>query len=128
VLIVCGALIATTGNAMAGSWAFSNWGFWPREGSSSQVAMAPDGEAVVVDAHFEAIRAWRHTPEEDFAGGTFGTMKPSRRAALASRSSRVTILSEAGSPSEAMTAAASKLQRVGTAKRVYSKEPACDAS
>ena len=35
------------------------------------------------------------------------TMKPSRRAALASRSSRVTMFSEAGSPSEAMTAAAS---------------------
>jgi hypothetical protein len=34
-------------------------------------------------------------------------MKPSRRAALASRSSRVTMLSEAGSPSEAMMAAAS---------------------
>jgi hypothetical protein len=72
VLIVCGALIATTGNAMAGSWAFSDWGFWPREGSSPQVAMAPDGEAVVVDEHFETIRAWRHTPEEDFTGGTFG--------------------------------------------------------
>jgi hypothetical protein len=72
VLIVCGALIATTGNAMAGSWAFSDWGFWPREGSSPQVAMAPDGEAVVVDEIFETIRAWRHTPEEDFAGGTFG--------------------------------------------------------
>jgi hypothetical protein len=34
-------------------------------------------------------------------------MKPSRRAALASRSSRVTMFSETGSPSEAMTAAAS---------------------
>jgi plastocyanin len=34
--------------------------------------MAPDGEAVVVDEHFEAIRAWRHTSEEDFVGGTFG--------------------------------------------------------
>jgi hypothetical protein len=34
-------------------------------------------------------------------------MKPSRRAALASRSSRVTMFSEAGNPSEAMTAAAS---------------------
>jgi hypothetical protein len=71
-LVVCGGLTATTGNAMAGGWAFSNWGFWPREGSSPQVAMAPDGEAVVVDEHFETIRAWRHTPEEDFAGGTFG--------------------------------------------------------
>jgi PKD domain len=71
-LVVCGGLVATAGNAMAGGWAFSNWGFWPREGSSPQVAMAPDGEAVVVDEHFEAIRAWRHTPEEDFAGGTFG--------------------------------------------------------
>lgn len=71
-LVVCGTLVATTGNAMAGSWAYSDWGFWPREGSSPKVAMAPDGEAVVVDEHFEAIRAWRHTPEEDFAGGTFG--------------------------------------------------------
>ena len=71
-VVVCVGLVATTGNAMAGGWAFSNWGFWPREGSSPQVAMAPDGEAVVVDEHFEAIRAWRHTPEEDFAGGTFG--------------------------------------------------------
>jgi hypothetical protein len=34
-------------------------------------------------------------------------MKPSRRAALASRSSSVMIFSEAGSPSDAMTAAAS---------------------
>jgi hypothetical protein len=71
-LVVCSGLGATTGNAVAGGWAFSNWGFWPREGSSPQVAMAPDGEAVVVDEHFEAIRAWRHTPEEDFVGGTFG--------------------------------------------------------
>lgn len=35
------------------------------------------------------------------------TTKPSRRAALASRSSSVTMFSDAGSPSEAMTAAAS---------------------
>jgi hypothetical protein len=71
-LVVCGALVATTGNAMADGWAFSDWGFGPREGSSPQVAMSPDGEAVVVDEHFETIRAWRHTLEEDFAGGTFG--------------------------------------------------------
>ncbi|MGA9875652.1 MAG: PKD domain-containing protein [Solirubrobacteraceae bacterium] len=71
-LVVCGVLVASTGSAMAGDWAFGMWGFWPREGSSPVVAMAPDGEAVVVDEHFETIRAWRHTPEEDFAGGTFG--------------------------------------------------------
>src|SRR6202035_3172534 len=69
---VGGGLVATTGSATAGSCAFSNWGFWPREGSRPRVGMAPDGEAVVVDEHFETIRAWRHTPEEDFAGGTFG--------------------------------------------------------
>lgn len=60
------------GAAMAGSWAFSSSGFWPREGSNPQLAMAPDGEAVVVDEDFETIHAWRHTPEEDFVGGTFG--------------------------------------------------------
>lgn len=71
-LVVCAGLAGTTGNAMAGSWAFTYGGFWPREGSSPRLAMAPDGEAVVVDEHFETIRAWRHTPEEDWAGGVFG--------------------------------------------------------
>lgn len=71
-LVVCGGLVATTGNAIAGSWAVGFWGFYPREGSSPKVAMAPDGEAVVVDEQFETIRAWRHTPEDNFADGTFG--------------------------------------------------------
>ena len=67
-LTLCVGLFAATGNAMGGTWALGFRAFWPREGSSPQVAMAPDGEAAVVYRYGRTIRAWRHTPEAGWTG------------------------------------------------------------
>jgi hypothetical protein len=74
VLALGAGMLATTGVAAAGDWSLFEEAVPHRAGAEPQVAMAPDGEAVVVAWDFQTIRAWRHTPEGWAAAGAFGEL------------------------------------------------------